>query len=135
MQHYGAIFAAYSDQHSLFLSSAYLPAQPALLNGLRIEAGQNRMSVMRRCLHFIVRGIVQGVGFRYHASKKAHVLGLVGWVRNKANGDVELIACGSECQLDDFHAWLQHGPAPARVDSVMVSAVSLDPIPGEFAIL
>ena len=65
-----------------------------------------------------IRGMVQGVGFRYSAVREAQRLGLNGWVRNAANGDVEVWAEGPQEKLDLFLAWLHRGPAYSRVDSV-----------------
>jgi len=65
-----------------------------------------------------VHGRVQGVGYRYSAIREAQRLKLKGWVRNAANGDVEVWAEGPQDVLDLFHAWLQRGPSYSRVDSV-----------------
>jgi len=73
----------------------------------------------RSALHTIVQGRVQGVGFRYSASHKAHSLGLTGWARNLDNGDVETWAEGSADALADFEDWLASGPPGARVDRVI----------------
>ncbi len=72
----------------------------------------------RVCAHFIVRGLVQGVFFRASTEATARRLGLSGWVRNSANGDVELIACGTMSQLDDLEKWLWQGPPSASVTGV-----------------
>ena len=48
---------------------------------------------------FLVRGRVQGVGFRWFVEREAHVLGIAGWVRNNADGSVEVLAIGSREQL------------------------------------
>ncbi|CUT02300.1 Acylphosphatase, partial [Candidatus Kryptonium thompsonii] len=42
------------------------------------------------CAHIIVKGLVQGVGFRWFVQKHANHLGLKGWTRNLSNGDVEI---------------------------------------------
>ena len=65
-----------------------------------------------------VCGRVQGVGFRYSAAREAKRLRLGGWVRNAANGDVEVWAEGTEEKLKTFLAWLYQGPKFSRVDSV-----------------
>jgi acylphosphatase len=70
------------------------------------------------CAHFRVRGLVQGVFFRASTEVMAQRLGLGGWVRNSANGEVELIACGPVAQLDALEKWLWQGPANARVTAV-----------------
>src|ERR1051325_6945000 len=67
---------------------------------------------------FIVRGRVQGVGFRWFVDHEARELGLAGWVRNNIDGTVEVLAMGSEQQLALFVRKLQQGPRAARVDEV-----------------
>ncbi len=69
-------------------------------------------------LHCIVRGRVQGVGFRYSALRRAQGLGLSGWVRNNADGSVETRALGDEAGVAAFVEWLGEGPAYARVDAL-----------------
>ena len=66
-----------------------------------------------------VRGVVQGVGFRWFAREHARRLELAGWVRNRADGCVEVAASGSEAAIADFLAKLAKGPAGARVDDVV----------------
>ena len=70
---------------------------------------------------YIVSGRVQGVGFRWFVENEASKLGIAGWVRNRQDGSVEVLAAGSKEQLDSLHAILQQGPRAARVDSVDVS--------------
>ena len=65
-----------------------------------------------------VRGRVQGVGFRYSAVREARRLGVNGWVRNAANGDVEVWAEGPGEKLKLYLAWLKRGPQFSRVESV-----------------
>jgi acylphosphatase len=67
---------------------------------------------------FIVRGRVQGVGFRWFVEREAAMLGLAGWVRNNDDGTVEVLASGSNEQLDSLLAKLKQGPRAARVDTV-----------------
>jgi len=67
---------------------------------------------------FVVRGRVQGVGFRWFVEREAHVLGIAGWVRNNADGSVEVLAMGSRDQLSGLRSRLQQGPRAARVDDV-----------------
>ena len=69
-------------------------------------------------LHAVVRGDVQGVGFRYFVQRKAQQLGLRGWVRNNDDGSVELVAEGGRDQLEELKRALQEGPRMARVDRV-----------------
>jgi acylphosphatase len=68
----------------------------------------------------LVRGRVQGVGFRYSAIREAQRLRLSGWVKNTYNGDVEVWAEGPKEKLELFIAWLRRGPQLARVDSINI---------------
>jgi acylphosphatase len=68
--------------------------------------------------HALVSGSVQGVGFRYSACREALRLGLVGWVRNLSDGDVEVWAEGGGAALADFREWLEEGPPGAWIRSV-----------------
>jgi acylphosphatase len=61
-------------------------------------------------LYAIVEGRVQGVGFRYFTQERAAFLGLTGWVRNRWNGTVELIAEGSRANLEILLKAIQRGP-------------------------
>lgn len=70
---------------------------------------------------YIVRGRVQGVGFRWFVEREAHLLGIAGWVRNNHDGSVEVLAQGTRDQLSGLHLRLREGPRAARVDSVEVS--------------
>jgi len=74
---------------------------------------------------FLVRGRVQGVGFRWFVERQAHILGIAGWVRNNADGAVEVFVQGSRDQINNLHAQLMQGPRAARVDAVEVSEVPL----------
>jgi acylphosphatase len=63
-----------------------------------------------------VKGLVQGVGFRWNAAREARVLGITGFVRNMPDGSVYIEAEGSESQLNAFVKWCKNGPG--IVDSV-----------------
>ena len=67
---------------------------------------------------FVVRGRVQGVGFRWFVEREAHILGIAGWVRNNVDGSVEVLAMGSHEQLLGLRSRLRQGPRAARVDDV-----------------
>ncbi len=67
---------------------------------------------------FLVRGRVQGVGFRWFVEREAQILGVAGWVRNNADGSVEVLAMGSNEQLAGLRTRLRSGPRAARVDDV-----------------
>jgi len=70
---------------------------------------------------YLVRGRVQGVGFRWFVEREAHMLGIAGWVRNNHDGSVEVLAQGTRDQLSGLHSRLREGPRAARVDGVEVS--------------
>jgi acylphosphatase len=70
---------------------------------------------------FLVRGRVQGVGFRWFVEREAHILGIAGWVRNNHDGSVEVLAQGTRDQLSGLHGRLREGPRAARVDAVEVA--------------
>jgi acylphosphatase len=65
-----------------------------------------------------VQGRVQGVGFRYTCFHEAQLRGILGWVRNTPEGDVEVWAEGPKDKLEIFHQWLRRGPPGARVDAL-----------------
>lgn len=69
-------------------------------------------------IHLVIRGQVQGVYFRASAQREARQLGLTGWVRNRPDGAVEIVAEGEEDQVKDLLNWSQRGPSTARVDNV-----------------
>jgi acylphosphatase len=82
------------------------------------------VSTERTSIHarrFVVRGRVQGVGFRWFVEREAHILKIAGWVRNNPDGTVEILAQGTRDQLAGLHSRLREGPRAARIDAVDVS--------------
>jgi len=71
-----------------------------------------------------VRGQVQGVGYRIACCNRAHELGLGGWVRNEADGSVEVEAEGPPQRLGELRLWCERGPTAATVNGVMVTQLS-----------
>lgn len=71
-------------------------------------------------LEVVVHGRVQGVGYRWFARERAAGLGLDGWVRNRADGSVEVYAQGDPPALTAFQADLEVGPPGAVVDRLEV---------------
>ena len=67
---------------------------------------------------FVVRGRVQGVGYRWFVEREAHILGIAGWVRNNHDGSVEVLAMGTRDRLAGLGSRLRQGPRAARVDDV-----------------
>lgn len=67
---------------------------------------------------FVVRGRVQGVGFRWSAAERARSLGVAGVVWNRADGAVEAHVRGSAQAVEALRRWLERGPPAARVQEV-----------------
>jgi acylphosphatase len=70
-------------------------------------------------LHFLIRGRVQGVGFRWFVHREASELELRGWVRNTEDGEVEVVAAGEPEDLDELRRSLCRGPRGSRVDGIL----------------
>jgi acylphosphatase len=87
-----------------------------------------------KATRLLVRGIVQGVGFRYFAERTAKHLGLRGYVRNLADGRVEAVAAGPEESLSAFVDMVRQGPAAGRVDGLEISETTLDDTVSRFEI-
>jgi acylphosphatase len=66
----------------------------------------------------VVRGRVQGVGFRYSTVREAERLGVYGFVKNVSDGNVEVWAEGPADKMTRFLTWLRRGPQFSRVVSV-----------------
>lgn len=67
-----------------------------------------------------IRGLVQGVNFRYFTRRTAHQYNLTGWVRNLPNGDVEAVFEGRERDVRAVLDWCRQGPSAARVDEILI---------------
>lgn len=80
----------------------------------------------KTCLHFLVKGKVQGVFFRDTTRGKAKELNLVGWIRNLNDGNVEGIVCGESDQVDQLCKWLWSGPPSAAVDDVQLDEIDFE---------
>ena len=81
-------------------------------------------------LHAQVMGRVQGVNFRFYTRVTARELGVAGWVRNRSDGTVEVIAEGTRQQLEKLLLFLNTGPVSAIVSHVQTDWL---PATGEFA--
>jgi acylphosphatase len=88
----------------------FAPARPPGVHG----------GVAMKQVHLVVRGRVQGVFFRASTQREARRLGLTGWVKNRADGGVEILAEGEEDSLRKLGMWAERGPSAARVDDVQV---------------
>lgn len=67
-----------------------------------------------------IRGLVQGVGYRWSMAAEAQRLGLRGWVRNRRDGSVEATVAGPQAAVDRLVVWARKGPDAAVVESVDV---------------
>ncbi|RKP53355.1 acylphosphatase [Pararobbsia silviterrae] len=65
--------------------------------------------------HVHVRGRVQGVGYRFSTVRRAHELGIGGWVQNREDGTVEAVIQGPPDQVDRMLEFMRKGPPAARV--------------------
>lgn len=79
-------------------------------------------------LRLLIRGRVQGVGFRWAMVEQAVGLGVTGWVRNRRDGTVEATVAGSAEAVERIVSWSRRGPPPA-----VVAGVDVQPGEGAFA--
>jgi acylphosphatase len=87
-------------------------------------------------VHFEVGGKVQGVGFRWFVREAARRAGLAGWVRNRADGRVEIAASGTETAIANLVSAVRVGPPGARVDHVVeLPSTGLDELPRPFTVM
>lgn len=84
-----------------------------------MDGGESRLGWRR----WLIRGRVQGVGFRYFTKRLADSARITGWVRNLPDGGVEVVAYGSEEKLESFEQNLRIGPPGARVESIAGSSI------------
>ena len=73
---------------------------------------------MNKRIEATIRGRVQGVAFRHYTQIEARQHRLTGWVANRPDGSVRVVAEGPETALTRFAAWLHEGPQSAHVDYV-----------------
>ncbi|HOJ50396.1 MAG TPA: acylphosphatase [Spirochaetota bacterium] len=76
---------------------------------------------------YIVKGRVQGVGFRYFIYKNALSIGIKGTVKNRLDGAVEIIAQGDEDKILIFEGFINRGPSMSRVDKVIKEVIDSQP--------
>lgn len=84
----------------------------------------------RLCMHALVSGRVQGVSFRQHTAEQAERLELDGWVRNLADGRVEVLFEGEAAAVSALSTWLEQGPRHAEVTALELQPQALQGIAG-----
>ncbi len=89
---------------------------------------------MNKITRFFVKGLVQGVGFRWATREQALQRGLCGWVQNCSDGSVEILAKGAEKSLSSFKTWLWQGPSGSRVSDIHMTLEEEEPVPNTFYI-
>lgn len=87
-----------------------------------------------RAKHYLIRGRVQGVGYRYFVLEVAERLGVKGFVRNLHSGVVEVHAEADEVTLELFKQELERGPRMARVTEVVESDLPVSGLYSSFLI-
>lgn len=95
--------------------SASLSNRILFIGGSQDRIAQIIEEVMLKREQLIVTGVVQGVGFRKFIDRTAKELNLCGWVRNRADGTVEINAQGPENALDELFRKATNGPARSKV--------------------
>jgi acylphosphatase len=81
---------------------------------------------MKTQVHVVISGHVQGVWYRAGTRQKAEELGLTGWVKNTANGNVEAVFEGDESAVHEMIAWCRIGPPLAKVTDVKIIQKRVD---------
>lgn len=84
----------------------------------------------RKAVHLLIKGRVQGVGYRDWTRTKARMLGIDGWVRNLSTGEVEALAAGPPGALENLLAACRSGPPSARVVDIEIAAAEPPAEPG-----
>jgi acylphosphatase len=90
---------------------------------------------MKTQAHVVISGRVQGVWFRASTKDKADELGLTGWVKNTARGDVEAVFEGEECTVREMLDWCWRGPPLAKVTAVKETRKPFSGIFSDFSVL
>jgi len=85
-------------------------------------------------LRAIIRGYVQGVSFRYYTLRQAQSLEMMGFVRNREDGSVEVVAEGTPEAAEELVEWLHRGPPSAQVEWVDVEWLKPQGKPGRFEV-
>ena len=86
-------------------------------------------------MHVVVRGRVQAVGFRWFVREEARRLGVAGWVKNREDGGVEILAEGDPVAIAKLRECLNQGPPRSSVDRIEDLDAGASNAPTPFAIL
>ena len=84
---------------------------------------------------YIIRGKVQGVGYRHFTLNVAEAFDVRGYVRNREDGAVEVLAGGTVTSLNSFREQLEIGPGSSRVDRIETEDIEGEDIPARFSIV
>lgn len=84
-----------------------------------------------KLMRIFVSGRVQGVAFRHYTVREAERLGLRGWVKNLADGRVEILALGNPNEVKQLFNWAHQGPRSALVEQVEISREEWISLPGD----
>lgn len=76
---------------------------------------------MKTIKHLRISGRVQGVGYRYYMARAAREYGVTGWVRNRTDGSVEAVICGTPEAIELMIVWARRGPDRAAVTQVEIN--------------
>lgn len=76
--------------------------------------------------HFIVKGFVQGVGYRFTIYLNATKLGVKGTIKNLSNGDVEIFAQGNDLLIQDFKKYLKLGSSFSKVSNIEENILEME---------
>jgi acylphosphatase len=90
---------------------------------------------MKTRVHVVISGQVQGVWYRASTKQKAEELGLVGWVKNTSDGNVEAVFEGDESTVTEMIAWCRKGPPLAQVTDVKISRKRVGGTCTDFSVL
>jgi len=76
-----------------------------------------------------IRGVVQGVGYRFFAYRNARELNIKGYVKNLSTGEVEVLARGKRTDVMEFLSRIQRGPSYARIEGFEIKEISEEEAP------
>ncbi len=87
------------------------------------------------CRRYLISGRVQGVFYRDSTRRQAQAMDINGWVRNRFDGRVEVLACGDRERLETFKNWLEIGPEYAKVTNIEEMDEKPSQLPSTFDVL